>query len=288
MMKNLQPISSFAILCLCLLTACAKTSIQTHYQKPKHGNITIIPYHVNLYWIDYLKNNPPNKHCAEWLKLYLSNLNYPDVNKLTGTIYDYNLDSSGNWVHSEYYDSADSYAASFLILLRDFIYKGGSIELVSEDLAKIKDIGWVILVLQNPDGTVKAKPDVEICYLMNNSEDLAGLYAYLDLSEVLPLGKKEQFLTATLNLQKAMNTLWLDGKQFYWAVSPDESWQSNPKITYPDRLAQLYPIAYGLLNQQPIMKQQLWQQFSLPEQEIRNILSKEQILIYNWAKEAVK
>jgi len=218
----------------------------------------------------------------------MANLNYPDQYGLTGTIYDYSLDYQGVWKHQEHYDSADSYAASFLMLLRDFFLKGGKLELTQKDLSRIEDIGWVILVMQNPDGTIKARPDSDICYLMNNSEALAGLYAFLDLTEILELGKRQQFLTASLNLSKAMNTRWRDGKQFYWALNSTESWSSDRGKMYPDRMAQLYPIAFGLLPQQPITRQLLWEQFSLPDNELDNKLSAEQRLVYNWAKEAVK
>ncbi|MFO7659603.1 MAG: hypothetical protein R6V77_01715 [Candidatus Cloacimonadaceae bacterium] len=262
--------------------------MQRHYAIPKSGNITVIPYHINLSWIDYLRKNPPNGYCADWLKWYLANLNYPDKYNLTGTIYDYSLDYNGIWSHQEHYDSADSYAASFLILLRDYLLKGGSLELTRNDLARIEDIGWVILILQNPDGTIKARPDSDICYLMNNSEALAGLYAFYDLTEILGLSKSKQFLNAGMNLQTALNIRWKDGKQFYWAISSNESWSSNSENIYPDRLAQLYPIAYGVLHQQPKTRQQLWKQFSLSRKELGSKLSDEQRLVYNWAKEAVQ
>jgi hypothetical protein len=287
MIKCSHPITYLLIAGLFLFSACAKNKVQKLYAVPNTGNITVIPYHVNLYWIDYLRHNPPNEDCTAWLRWYLANLNYPDKHNLTGTIYDYNLDSKGNWMHQEHYDSADSYAASFLILLRDFLNEGGTLELSKEDLARIEDIGWVILILQNPDGTVRARPDSNVCYLMNNSEALAGLYAFLDLTEILPLSKSNQFLAASLNLQNAMNTRWRDGKQFYWAISADESWSSNPDIIYPDRLAQLYPIAFGLLHQQPITTKHLWRQFALSENELSSKLSNEQKLIFHWAKEAV-
>ena len=272
-----------ALGCLCMLAACA--SPHQLYQAPVTGTRAINPYHVNLHWMDYLKKgNKPDRHLDTWLRWYLDNLNYPDQHGLTGTIYDYTIYPDGRIESLNDYDSADSYASSFLILLQMYLVRGGELELNTADLQKLADIAWVILTLQNPDGTIRAKPGSEICYLMNNSEAYAGLIAYQDIATRYQLDKREQFLQAAFKLREALFSRWLNGGEFYWALSPTEAWSCNPQNIYPDRLAQFYPIAYGLLDRQPLLRQSIWTKYSLTGSEVKRYLSTEQGIVYAWAK----
>jgi len=288
-MKHIHLTLYFSVFLLALLlTGCATSGVGKLYQKPREGLLSVNPYHVNLHWIDYLKTGKPNSSCSTWIHKYISLLNYPDQYGLTGTMNNYDINSKGIWLKQKSYDSADSYAASFLILLRDYYAKGGKLTLTKAEISKVEDIAWVILLMQLPDGTIKAKPDSEICYLMNNCEDLAGIYAYQHLAEYIPLSKKARFNLAGISLKKTLGMQWKDGEQFYWAISGQEQWKCNIQKIYPDRLAQLYPIAYGLLNDKPKFRNQIWTQFSIPEADIPTVLSPEQQIIHRWAKEALE
>jgi hypothetical protein len=280
--------SVITLFIILLISGCADNKVQSYYEKPLEAEKLVNPHFINLKWIDYLHNHKPSEQSADWIKWYLAHLNYPDDYDLTGTIYNYVIDSKGTWISKGIYNAADSYAASFLILLRDFLHKGGKIQLSDDDLARIDDIAWLILILQNPDGTIRYKSDSNVCFLMNNCEVWAGIMAYNDLAQILQLKKKEQFETAGLDLYNAINTVWKNGNQYYWAVTEDEKMSIDSKKFYPDRFSQLYPIAWGLLDSSPIIRKQLWSRFSLANESQKEALSDEQQLVYKWAEEAAK
>ena len=126
---------------------------------------------------------------------YLSQLNRPDRWGLSGTIYDYEVERHGFAAGSEAteivmiatrnYDSADSYAATFLTLVSEYYYKTQDSELVTANLDDINLVAQVIVSLQDKDGLVFVKPGSRTKYLMDNAENYRGLiavsYTHLDV-----------------------------------------------------------------------------------------------------------
>ncbi len=126
------------------------------------NNPYVVPYFVNLTAIDLLPQDPKGvKRYIEW---YLRHLNYPDMYGLTGTIYDYYITETSE-VPAYTYDSADSYAATFLFLVFLYTEITDDYQLIIDNLQRLKDIAYVIAYLPDTDGLVKAVPHLNLSIL---------------------------------------------------------------------------------------------------------------------------
>ncbi len=80
------------------------------------------------------------------------------------------------------YDSADSYASTFIFLVTDYYCKTQDKHFVRANLEDINLVAQVIVELQDKDGLVFVKPGSRTKYLMDNAENYRGL---MDWSQVL-------------------------------------------------------------------------------------------------------
>ncbi|MEX2104412.1 MAG: hypothetical protein WD907_03660, partial [Bacilli bacterium] len=210
------------------------------------------PYFANLAVIGMLENaSRENLRAAKkWMKWYLDHLNNPDYNTLSGTIYVYYLDvaTKENYTSSDYYDSTDSYAATFLTLLEKYVLAGGDREFVADHKEKIKQITNVMLATMQQDGLTIAKPDYAIKYLMDNSEVYEGLRSAAWLAEHV---WQDEALTEQYQALQALNsvgieTLWSNSTNNYKAYEGVGT--TNWNIFYPDATAQVFPIWNGVIG----------------------------------------
>ncbi len=263
-------------ICLYLLASMAAVSALTGCYRaihPSHAVIDVfspayayrhvVPYEVNLYGIHILRHQLNWQHVEQYILWYLDHLNYPDKNGLTGSMYDFYLDDRGRQISTEDYDSVDSYAATFLILLYEYYRRVGNRQLLLANRKKIEDVAYLLIFLQDHDGLTRALPDQDSKYLMDNCEVYAGLKAYVALCHAL--GWPAQFYAdAVRKVRQGVLMRLYDASNgmFHWAVDDQTEHVSDWDRFYPDAFAQLFPVAYGLLNPASQKARQIWARFS--------------------------
>ena len=179
-----------------------------------------------------------------------------DPNGLAGTIFDCRVTVSGGAVVAEAptgdYDSTDSYAALFLVLLRDYADRYGDAALLTAHAAQIRQVTEVIFASLE-QGYSFARPDYRMMYLMDNCEVYAGLCAAEDLCGAIgDTALQKRVAAAKKHYERRFLLDWYRDGHFRWAMSPDEKGRFREEdfswdTFYPDAAAQLYPVIWGLV-----------------------------------------
>lgn len=201
------------------------------------------------------------ENVRQYIEWHFAHLNTTgtDCNSLDGTIYDYTIQESDGVLTETpvydkngkpTYDSTDSYAALFLMVLVQYRHKTGDIGLLLRHADEIQRVIHAMLGTLDQDLTY-AKPDFPIKYTMDNCEVAAGLASAVRLSRFIPM-LDGQFLRGTLQrLSQALETCLWNRNQGYYEVGVDHigapvtsafSWQQF----YPDAMAQAFPILMGI------------------------------------------
>lgn len=213
-------------------------------------NTRIIPYFSNIAAIELVKHDPNSvRNYMDW---YLRHLNQPDRWGLEGTIYDYEIINE-ECTSTKRYDSADSYAATFLSLIYSYVDFTKDTDFIESNRISIDSICQVIIQLQDPrDGLVWSKADRLIKFLMDNTETYKGL---LDWSNTLKiLGETEEadfYYSKALDIKRGIeSSLWdEDSGTYIWAIYPlGIKRRVNWNKWYPDAVSQLYPILNNLIS----------------------------------------
>ncbi|MEW6522286.1 MAG: hypothetical protein AB1445_01735 [Bacillota bacterium] len=215
-------------------------------QTPDHQ--LVIPYFSNLAAAALLPYAPGR--VKDYLLWYLDHLNDPDRWGLSGTIYDYQM-RAGVLEPTMNYDSADSYAATFLSLVRQYVVATGDAGFARDNLASLHMIASVITGLQDRDGLVWAKPTHRVKYLMDNAENYRGLrdWAWLLEHLGLPEAAEEAGTRADLVRQGLESRLWDTGnEEYYWSDGLLGRRRVRTGRWYPDYVSQLYPLLNGLMD----------------------------------------
>lgn len=217
-------------------------------QTPDH--MLSIPYFSNLAATAMLSDPRglvPVRHYMNW---YIGHLNRPDKYGVLGTMYDWKQ-VNGEWVPTYSYDSADSYAATFLTLALRYTQVTGDVAWAQSNVQALVDIARVLIQLQDIDGLIWAKPRYYVKFLMDNAENYRGLRDAALLMRYL--GRDDLTLhynTAAERVAAGMEErLWLPEEQVYawalygrwWARPPREKW-------YPDTVSQVYPVVFGVID----------------------------------------
>lgn len=205
---------------------------------PQH--LLINPYFANLA-ARALLTRPGHLGAVEaWLDWYLANLN-PD-----GTIDDFRV-VAGQEVPTGRYDSADSYAATYLSLVAAYRRAGGDPEWVRASRAGLEQVAGVLAALTDAgDGLTWARPRYPLKLLMDNAEVWAGWQDWADL--LLELGDPAGAAAArqrAARLQASLARFRADDR-YAWALGPlGLRREANPARFYPDAVAQFFPFALG-------------------------------------------
>ncbi|MEM2960757.1 MAG: hypothetical protein QXU67_04045 [Candidatus Bathyarchaeia archaeon] len=210
------------------------------------------------------ENVPAVKEYINW---YIAHLNYSDKYELTGTIYDYDIHYDGKEISLESYDSVDGYAATFLILIYQYFLKTKDKRLVNENKKKLYDIAYLLIYLQDQDGLVKAMPNDDGKFLMDNSEAFAGLDAFIKLAELKGWSENLDYYKEAQNNIKLgiLNYLYDEqAKNFYWAMDSEGTgkYKSDWDKFYPDALSQIFPILYGVVDKDSDIGKYLLEEFN--------------------------
>ena len=236
----------------------------TSLQEPLDAGLERVnPYFASLYAEDYLRRGGDPARVRTFLQWYLDSLNYPDRHGLTGTIDDMNVEPGGRMARTGDYDSADGYAAVFLVLLESYERRSGDAAFCHDNRKRIEDIAWLLLHLQDPDGLLRAHPGTDARYLMDNCEAYGGLVAYDDLMRRLEWNQGPRYREAAETVRRAViNLLGTSGDEpFHWADVAGHLHPSDWSRFYPDALAQVFPILYGVVDVDSPTAVRLWREF---------------------------
>lgn len=239
--------------------------LMSYYAGEIKDKRTINPYIVSIIAIYEISEDRHIDEIKKYILWYFDNLNYPDKQGLTGSIYDFEVSVDGKEIPTNNYDSVDGYAGTFLYLLNLYHIKTGDKSLIDTNWKKITDIAYLIPHLQAEDGLTKALPQNKdnAKYLMDNCEAFAGIKAFNELSMRTGHSQDPYYSEVTAGIKNAVRKTLYNGDQsnFYWAIDDKENHLSNWSNFYPDAFAQLFPIYYGLLSEDPKLRKALWQEF---------------------------
>lgn len=239
------------------------------------NNPLIGPYSSNIAVLGLLANSPTKKDldvAKRYIDWYLANINdvsNPKADKndppILGSIYDFSDDKTPKGT----YDSVDSYAATFLMLVdryqtllsKDFseLKKAENYELNSEQKTRVAYVVSALMTTMKSNYLTIAKSTYVIQYLMDNSEVNLGLKSLINLKnagffDVLSNSKNiadtinKDFESILAENTKAIkNNLW--EKRLFAMGQKVVNWNKF----YPDATSQLYPIIFSVFsNDEPL------------------------------------
>jgi len=250
----------------------------------------IIPYSINLMALHNLETGKNIQPVREYMDWYLAHVNYPDKTGLTGTMYDLHIGPYAQEEFTDTYDSVDSYSATFLMVVHRYYRRTGDKQFLTDNREKLQDIAYTIAFLQDKDGLVIAAPAARVKFLMDNCEDYGGITAFIAMAHDMnwPLWKYYQDIQQ--NLRKSILRHLYDSERnnFFWAL--DEAGVKSPSTLdtfYPDAYAQLFPVLYGLLDDNSELRDHLWQTFNQRYGATADGLPIEQKLVYEFTRNMV-
>lgn len=232
----------------------------------QYSGTEIEPYFANLGAIGWLSDPAKIPQVEAWMQWYISHFNWPDYNGLYGTVYDYNLSGSTETSTGKY-DSADSYAATFLSLAETLWNTGdaGAQTFIKTTIGEydFNVVGNVITLLQQKNGLVIAMPDYPVEYLMDNSEDYRGLMDFANLATQAwgDTATTTYYKTAAAGIQSGIqNVLFISSSGLYHTSAG--SAVPNLSTWYPDSVGQLYPITNGVIAPSSSQAKNLYETFN--------------------------
>lgn len=232
----------------------------------------VVPYFANLAAKTLVDIEP--QRARKYIEWYIVNMNRPDRSGLSGTIYDFEK-RGGELVPTYKYDSADSYAATFLSLVSYYFSKTGDSEFVMSNLSSVDLAAQAILELQDTDGLVRVMAGSRTKYLMDNSECYRGL---LDWAEALAaLGEETlagEYVAAAERISRGIDEVLYDAKKeaYAWSVSWLGKRFPREGRWYPDAVSQTALISCGVIDADSPRAARIWaklnEQFPLWEQGV--------------------
>lgn len=217
---------------------------------PNPGGQKVIPYFANFAAMGLTVDSSYATALQKHLLWYLSHLECPDRWGIYGTVYDYIFDADGKDISTKDYDSADSYGATFLSLVRKYYHMTKDEEFLFTYRNELETIGKGIIFLQDKDGLTWAKPNYKVKFLMDNAEVCKGLYDLSCLEDEVykDADKKYFFEKSSEAVKKGIRDKLWQGKLYAYGLSKwKKPYKSNPDKWYPDAIAQLYPIWTGVI-----------------------------------------
>ncbi|MGI9862236.1 hypothetical protein SDD30_12735 [Moorella naiadis] len=215
------------------------------------GQPKIVPYfaHLALYGLAAWGYSP--ERVRAYLDWYLAHLEKPDRYGVTGTVYDYHLDREGMESPTFSYDSSDSYAATFLTLVRRYYESSGDGGWLAHHWPELDQVAGAMLATLQRDNLTLARPDWKVKYLMDNCEVYRGLkdYAWLRAQAKGYTGEADRYDVLAGRVKSAMEAkMRVDGGYCPAIYRAGLRRRPNWKKWYPDALAQLFPLITGVLS----------------------------------------
>ncbi len=253
-----------------LAAGCATTSrphpalaMVAHFASVGPGPQEVQPYFANLYALSLCRHGRHLDEVARYIDWYLDSLNVDAAGRPTGIIDDVLIHHGNREESLDRYDSADGYAGTFLILLDAYEQATGDAALLQRRRTEALSVAELLLALQDQDGLVRVLPDDGTHYLMDNCEAYGGLLAWSALERRLGWEAGPRWLSAAERLRQAiMLRLWDPvTHRFHWAETEETGHPSTWDRYYPDALAQLFPVLYGVVPAGAETSRSLWREF---------------------------
>ena len=245
------------------------------FRAAENGEVSVNPYFACFTAIA-LTAHDGSAQAGERIRRYIDwhfahlNTAETDPNGPAGTIFDYRVTLTDGAVTAEAstgdYDSTDSYAALFLVLLRDYAARYGGTALLTENAARIRQVAEVIFSTMEK-GYSYAKPGYRMMYLMDNCEVYAGLSAAAELGAIIGDSDLQKKAADAVSVyQKRFLLDWYRNGHFRWAMAPDEKGRFQEEefswdTFYPDAAAQLYPVIWGLAQPDSLIAKRVYADF---------------------------
>lgn len=227
------------------------------------GDGSVNPYFANLSAYSIAKTSIANESVKEYLSWYIRMLNdeTEDPFGIDGTIFDYRVDLNDGIVYSTKsdYDSIDSYAATFLMAINEY-YQSSDDEVFILKIEKDIERVYNALMAMESDSLFKNSLSREVKYLMDNTEVVYGLEAYIELlDEVLApkgllsyegrLSKLQKIIIEAKSLM--INDLYDADKQAF-NIAFDKNMNILEFDTfmdfYPHMTAQIFPVIFDIIE----------------------------------------
>lgn len=217
------------------------------------GVVSINPYFASNAMINILEINDPEDYLPvkKYIEWHFNHINKDeDYNGLKGTIYDYHARVDGLKVLEEEslekYDSTDSYAAMFIILLRKYVEKTNDIEMLN---MHIEEIGLVAnsMLYTLEDGYTYCKPDYKIKYLMDNAEVLTAMDSLTWICKKINSEYTNQIEDAGKEMTKHFENIWWRGEHYSPYLGEnnrDKDEEFSWDTFYADATSQLATVIY--------------------------------------------
>ncbi len=222
----------------------------------RSGSNEVVPYFACFVGLALLENEDNLPLVKKYIDWHFSALNRADdYNGIAYTIYDYTV-NDGEMISTDSYDSTDSYAALFLILLDKYAATTDGTAFIAEKSSDILNVAAAMVSTMH-NGLTAAKPDYAVSYTMDNSEVYSGLKA----AERLML-RVENSVAALRFAAEAVDLQAQIESRFYSKILKHykpyaETLFLNTDIFYPDGAAQIYPAMFGVTDAASDRSQQL-------------------------------
>lgn len=225
----------------------------------------LMPYYSNLAVLGWLKGVAATRETSDfakirrWLTWYAQFMN-PD-----GTLYDYTY-ANGSLTSRNTYDSSDSYAATYLEAIHEYVKTTGELRVAKSLFSRgIQRAVRAIRLTYQSDGLTWARPDYPVKYLMDNIEVYRGLTAAAEVARRIqrPSESSDWQQRAQRTYTALTTLLWLPNQQHYaWGLHANGALETRLSEWYPDVMAQLMAIAWlPLTSRHETLYQRLKTQF---------------------------
>jgi len=236
--------------------------IVSHFQKISAKSMLVIPEQVNILAIDLLRRQASVPECKNYIQWVLNHTSSGDRWGISGTIYDYRVFRSGEEESLQEYEAADSQAASFILLIREYFRRTGFRMMIEGNQEKIRDIAFLLAHLQDEDGLTRIRPDSDRKLLRNNCLVYAACGAFMELSREFQWNLESFYEEVREGVGDAIMEKLLvpDSGEFIQAVEKGGGARPDWSVADPDAFSQLFPILY-LDRLEEERKQSLWKRF---------------------------
>lgn len=217
----------------------------------KGSTAWINPYNINFALTNVLRINTTASTLSQvqkYIAWYLSHTNKPDKWGVNGTMYDYDVTSDGREVSRNDADSTDSYAATFLSLVKSYLNASGQKVWVKNQISSLKMIANSIWsTFDSNIGLTYAKPNYKIAYLMDNVEVWCGLQDFSILLGNLSDSDAQLYQDRAKLIRTGIETkLWSPSRSEYQVAYNNPPQAINWNIFYPDASANMWPLLFKL------------------------------------------
>ena len=267
------------------------TQLAKHYEDLDYGCMLVVPYFLDIMGIYSLQRDRHVTEVKNFIDWSFARLNKGDRWGLTGTIFDYVICCDGTEISTLQYDSADGYAGQFLMLVREYYRRTGDAEYIRRHKKKLFEVAYVLVHLQDErDGLAIAMIGYPVKYTMDNSEGYGGLKAFCELAAEMGWDDVEDYRDARDAMKSGILKSLYDPvrRNFRWAVGKNGKVHSSSwDKVYPDSLAQIFPLLYGIVEPESELGRHLWREFSKRYSK-RDMQGIEQEILYRMVKDMME